>query len=888
VEKAKSSPLSSTSSPKVDPIPGGNEDKSNASSPSHALLPRVDTAISALSHDNKTSNDNMDEDEDENELTVEYKQGRMSGLFSGAFSRSKLRRKRSTSDIESRNSSTSGSNNRLAFMQNLARSITFPSAIPRTKDGPAKYEIRVEHRSSPRPSTESIISPVLEDEVDKQAAIATELVESSSFSAAAAADCTAKDSTSSQETTLYSSPTKVPVTRPTSRPMSPPLSSAASKPAPPPRPTKSEIPPPSYSSCLAATTDSVTMPHSASAVPLNNPKLAFPHSSSFNSSGVLRSPFLAAVAAKNSSTAAAPSPVATASTAFSTSVSASPITAAASSESSKFKSSQSAGNLQQQQTNAKIQPPITSRIAFVAKKNDDKSSADAIGLSAYERAALAARPPPIPTLQEKKPKEIERDSKSDVAQKEAVDVPTKVTSPTPQPPQLSSFGKPLGSSMTKTSTLPTSLAKAAGNVSHMSKSSTLPVDPGGGLAGKGSGRPEISKPVFQAATPSASALINSAPCTGVSQYSILSTRPERPERRDRSSRGVVFCDPITLPSPTNPNNPPIIHQPSITGSLSSPEDAAPDQTEKQKPSTATIFTPTWSTEPKPLSSDAVMCHIDASDSSKSPSVAAPIATPETVTLEKPPTHDKPLSRLRAKLGGGSNVKRSASAVVESSRENTPEKRLPSPTPSNQSAQSQASLMGRQSFRNLEISGPILQSVVDIKLVPLNNSPASSPLPPPVSTSPQPSRAAPPPPVTPRGLRPSSKTQHAPGVPGSPSTGAVPKVPLKDGKSTIQSSSSSKQRPASMAASRPVRPSAPPPPRPPTSHPPPPPPKKAPEPVYETIKEMSKARPSSIELSSPQENDDGDFLTPTASPLFERKGVYSREKMRQILSPQWKI
>jgi hypothetical protein len=52
--------------------------------------------------------------------------------------------------------------------------------------------------------------------------------------------------------------------------------------------------------------------------------------------------------------------------------------------------------------------------------------------------------------------------------------------------------------------------------------------------------------------------------------------------------------------------------------------------------------------------------------------------------------------------------------------------------------------------------------------------------------------------------------------------------------------------------------------------------------------MSKARPSSIELSSPQENDDGDFLTPTASPLFERKGVYSREKMRQILSPQWKI
>jgi hypothetical protein len=59
----------------------------------------------------------------------------------------------------------------------------------------------------------------------------------------------------------------------------------------------------------------------------------------------------------------------------------------------------------------------------------------------------------------------------------------------------------------------------------------------------------------------------------------------------------------------------------------------------------------------------------------------------------------------------------------------------------------------------------------------------------------------------------------------------------------------------------------------TSPPPPPPiggrqttPPKKEEPVYESIKEV---RPASMDLSSPP---DAEFVTPTTSPLFERKGI----------------
>ncbi|CAB4067748.1 unnamed protein product [Lepeophtheirus salmonis] len=80
---------------------------------------------------------------------------------------------------------------------------------------------------------------------------------------------------------------------------------------------------------------------------------------------------------------------------------------------------------------------------------------------------------------------------------------------------------------------------------------------------------KISKPVLKTATPCAESLISKAPSTGISQSSILAIKKELSnksnarDREKRSSRGVVFCDPLTLPSPTNPNSPAIIHQPSI-------------------------------------------------------------------------------------------------------------------------------------------------------------------------------------------------------------------------------------------------------------------------------------------------------------------------------------
>ena len=68
------------------------------------------------------------------------------------------------------------------------------------------------------------------------------------------------------------------------------------------------------------------------------------------------------------------------------------------------------------------------------------------------------------------------------------------------------------------------------------------------------------------ATPNAANLIAKAPSTGVSQSSILSAKektesnPFKPPR-DRARR-AVFSDNLTLPSPTSPNIPPIIHMPS--------------------------------------------------------------------------------------------------------------------------------------------------------------------------------------------------------------------------------------------------------------------------------------------------------------------------------------
>ena len=80
----------------------------------------------------------------------------------------------------------------------------------------------------------------------------------------------------------------------------------------------------------------------------------------------------------------------------------------------------------------------------------------------------------------------------------------------------------LKSSQPKTNTLPNAKSESkAEKAFKLSKSSTLPSS---GFAGKaGKGRPEISRPILQTATPCAASLISKAPSTGVPQGSILAS-----------------------------------------------------------------------------------------------------------------------------------------------------------------------------------------------------------------------------------------------------------------------------------------------------------------------------------------------------------------------------
>merc|ERR1719361_2564160 len=103
-------------------------------------------------------------------------------------------------------------------------------------------------------------------------------------------------------------------------------------------------------------------------------------------------------------------------------------------------------------------------------------------------------------------------------------------------------------------------------------------------------RPTISKPILQTATPNAASLIAKAPSTGVSQSSILSK--EKDPARDKARR-AVFSEELTLPSPTSPNIPPIIHQPCTT---------------TREEARTTTVTPTWSTiQPGPVATTATLC-----------------------------------------------------------------------------------------------------------------------------------------------------------------------------------------------------------------------------------------------------------------------------------------
>ena len=364
-------------------------------------------------------------------------------------------------------------------------------------------------------------------------------------------------------------------------------------------------------------------------------------------------------------------------------------------------------------------------------------------------------------------------------------------------------------------------------------------------------RPTISKPVLQTATPNAASLIAKAPSTGVSQSSILSK--EKDPGRDKARR-AVFSEKLTLPSPTSPNIPPIIHQPTTTTTTTTREETR-----------TTTVTPTWSTiQPSQAATTATLCHLESSKTS-----------PDSSGLGK-------LS-LGAKAGKEDSLQRSRQK---------PE---------------------RSSLRTLEISAPILQKDIEHKtaLLPVSSQSRS----PQLSTKrPAPPPPVKPPGLAEKLKEPSEpvekekekekekswKSSRLPWRGGSARKDPVPspdsadsadsappkKVTSSDDIQGYQKPSDSRQaregaggrrRPASIATSKPSRPNAPP--------PKPPPSRKnssdvsSPEdlyvyddacslragrkeaqnePIYDTINEEA-------DIASPEE-----FTTPVGSPVFKKK------------------
>ena len=345
-------------------------------------------------------------------------------------------------------------------------------------------------------------------------------------------------------------------------------------------------------------------------------------------------------------------------------------------------------------------------------------------------------------------------------------------------------------------------------------------------------RPTISKPVLQTATPNAANLIAKAPSTGVSHSSILATKerlepdPFKPPRE--RGRRAVFSDTLTLPSPTSPNIPPIIHQPAKE---TSPEPAP-------APAQAKLITPTWSTQATPQPAQAQVCRIDESDTARQ----------RDKTQSPEPGADK--SGLSKLISG---VKRTPSLSVADKDAGAREKEKQGGKYNSLPRKPE-----RSSVRNLEISAPILQKDIEHKagLVPVLRSPDSaSPegavSPPrarhgsPVSTK----RPAPPPPGKPAlpskpelglaGVKEAEEKQKQSKYlpwrsnPTKPSQEAVSPAPdanvhkvsssddilsyKKPGEppKAAHSKFTSKRRPASIATSKPARPQAPPP-KPPSS------------------------------------------------------------------------
>ena len=434
-----------------------------------------------------------------------------------------------------------------------------------------------------------------------------------------------------------------------------------------------------------------------------DPKLAFPHSSSF--AGRASSAF-------TTSSAASTATVASVSNRVGSSHSANSLRLATSSAAASKVSSTSASAT----TNTSSADVVVKQQKIGSNKTDYYSEAlkqiSAVSsLSSKSSSSKAAPPPPPPkptSISTKsfvdrsssiKSSHYKDDVKSQQHQKasktteEATDAPdggrnsNKVKTPSPTKSSTATTTKALSpvtttaysitSSSTsatmpllsKTSTLPSPTSSSSASTRKgfgMSKSSTLPIVPS---------RPVISKPVLQMATPDAASLISKSHSTGVSQSSIIKgdhkisiggsgtdgvseASAKETKEAKRTSRGVVFCDPLTLPSPTNPNNPPIIHiqpkptaptvttppkptpPPTTTTSVTS----APATTSAAMPSSkpieakavivSSVITPTWSTEA--VTSTAVLCHIDDTDSGsegarspcKKDSNGAPMASPD--------------------------------------------------------------------------------------------------------------------------------------------------------------------------------------------------------------------------------------------------------------------
>lgn len=780
----------------------GGGPKSGTSSPTQALLPHVDTSTSALS-------------------TVMSE--KVQGEASAATSRPKS------------GLFASISKKRPNFMQNLAKSISLPSpklrAAMKQQKTVATYEIKVEHQV-PR---EDLSSPSSEDEMVKTSSkdsvlfikeekvnvqtvtttveqqppltvskslttfgtrpIRSTMPMSSSFRSASLT------SANSEVTNAIAQLKKVKATTTTSptRTTPPTASSTTTSPT---SSTASNLVLSSLSPTSASAALSVAVDKSSGSFYSQDPKLAFPHSSSF--AGRVMTAFTPA------STTKAASKVGSSQSAGSLSSNA---TSAAAATGTKTADTSSLGN---------------NGLKAITIKSDTKFQQDAVTASKTKKAPP---PPPKPiSLKQQPQNKTSKDAtsvkkspsppKTSPATEVAPTAAAKVT-PTPSPTTTTATTMPL---LSKTSTLPSRTTSGSEKkpTSMMSKSSTLPLVPT---------RPVIGKPIFQTATPSAASLISKSHSTGVSHSSIL-THKDRPELdnlikplKDRASRGVVFCDPLTLPSPTNPNNPPIIHlQPktvttppavtspaiSVTFPINPITEAA--TSEVKAVVVSSVITPTWSTEPKAVTSNIVLCHIDDTDSAPSSEAgspkkavieAAPIASPEESDMvpDKAAKSNKGLSKLKSKL-----VKRSQSEKKErrlskdlQQQQQLVESGLSSPTSSVRS-QEAPPRPERGQLRKLDISGPILQTNVEMKgnFIPVSRfSESDTESKPAASTRSTDSPS------------PSHKKAKAPQPP--------PVVPRRSDKSPSRSEKKASKRPSSIATTRPSRPSAPPP-RPPPQRP----------------------------------------------------------------------